>query len=99
MQRRREVEKEWFVLAFFQELERLADYSFIIPSVQPLLSPLAMAGLMQFFIYQIANELDCPIDRPRNIRKTVTIDCDCLIFFKKVELAHILILVYLLVII
>jgi len=30
--------------------------------------------LMQFFIYHIAKHLDCPIDKPRNIGKTVTIE-------------------------
>jgi glucosamine--fructose-6-phosphate aminotransferase (isomerizing) len=63
------------ILAFLfegqKELELLADYSFIIPAVNPLLAPIAMAGLMQFFIYHIAKELNCPIDEPRNISKTV----------------------------
>ena len=52
----------------------LADLAFIIPRVKPLLTPLAMTGLMQFFVYQIAKELDCPIDKPRNLAKSVTVE-------------------------
>jgi len=52
------------------ELEALSDTVFVIPEVSQLLAPIAMAGLMQFFIYQIAKEHNCPIDRSRNINKT-----------------------------
>lgn len=66
------------VLAFaFQgqdELCRLADTSFMISSVKPLLGPLAMTGLMQFFVYAIARESSLPIDRPRNLAKSVTVE-------------------------
>jgi glucosamine--fructose-6-phosphate aminotransferase (isomerizing) len=56
------------------ELLALADNAFIIPRVDPLLAPLAMTGLMQFFVYQIANVLNCPIDKPRNLAKSVTVE-------------------------
>lgn len=56
------------------ELCSLADYSFIIPRVKPLLGPLAMTGVMQFFFYQIARELGRPIDKPRNLAKSVTVE-------------------------
>lgn len=55
-------------------LIELADYAFIIPRVNPLLAPLAMTGLMQFLIYQITNELKRPIDKPRNLAKSVTVE-------------------------
>src|SRR5438128_9878871 len=35
------------------ELIALADRSFVVPRVAPLLGPLAMTGLMQFLSYQI----------------------------------------------
>lgn len=57
-----------------QELIALADQSFIIPQVKPLLGPLAMTGLMQFLIYSIAKELGRPIDLPRNLAKSVTVE-------------------------
>jgi len=56
------------------ELKVLADYSFVFPAVKPLLGPIAMAGLMQFLIYHIAKDLNCPIDKPRYIGKTVTVE-------------------------
>jgi glutamine---fructose-6-phosphate transaminase (isomerizing) len=56
------------------ELLELADRAFIIPRVNPLLAPLAMTGLMQFLTYQIAKELNRPIDKPRNLAKSVTVE-------------------------
>ena len=57
-----------------KELIQLADVVFIIPKVKPLLAPLAMTGLMQFFVYQVARELNLPIDKPRNLAKSVTVE-------------------------
>lgn len=57
-----------------QELIELADTVFIIPHVKPLLAPMAMTGLMQFFVYQITRALGRPIDRPRNLAKSVTVE-------------------------
>jgi len=57
-----------------KELIRLADQVFIFPKVNPLLGPLAMTGLMQFLSYQIAKELKCSIDKPRNLAKSVTVE-------------------------
>jgi glucosamine--fructose-6-phosphate aminotransferase (isomerizing) len=56
------------------ELERIADCAFIIPRVKPLLGPLAMTGIMQFFVYAVAKELGRPIDKPRNLAKSVTVE-------------------------
>lgn len=57
-----------------KELIKIADTAFIIPKVKPLLSPLAMTGLMQFFAYQITRSLNRPIDKPRNLAKSVTVE-------------------------
>lgn len=57
-----------------EQLIRLADTVFIIPHVAPLLAPLAMTGVMQLLVYQIARELGCPIDKPRNLAKSVTVE-------------------------
>jgi len=56
------------------ELITLADTVFILPRVNPLLAPIAMIGLVQFFAYKIAKELDRPIDKPRNLAKSVTVE-------------------------
>ena len=57
-----------------QELIAAADKVFVLPKVHPLLGPLAMTGLMQFLAYSIAKELKCPIDKPRNLAKSVTVE-------------------------
>lgn len=57
-----------------KELIALAELVFIIPHVHPLLGPLAMTGIMQFFFYHIARELGCNIDKPRNLAKSVTVE-------------------------
>lgn len=64
------------VFAFEDQIEllQLADCAFIIPKVKPLLAPLAMTGVMQFLVYQISNELKRPIDKPRNLAKSVTVE-------------------------
>ena len=56
------------------DLIELADYAFIVPRVKPLLAPLAMTGLMQFFVYHITKHLGLPIDKPRNLAKSVTVE-------------------------
>lgn len=56
------------------ELIKLADLAFVFPQVNNLLGPLAMTGLMQFFVYQITKELGRPIDMPRNLAKSVTVE-------------------------
>ncbi len=56
------------------ELMKLADTLFVIPRVNPLLAPLAMTGLMQFFVYHITRALGRPIDKPRNLAKSVTVE-------------------------
>lgn len=56
------------------ELIKLADLAFVFPRVNNLLGPLAMTGLMQFFVYQITKELGRPIDMPRNLAKSVTVE-------------------------
>lgn len=63
-----------FIFDGQDELGYLSDYSFVIPKVNPLLGPLAMTGLMQLFVYQITKELGCPIDKPRNLAKSVTVE-------------------------
>lgn len=63
-----------FVFEGQHEMAALADQVFVVPRVKALLAPLAMTGLMQFFVYQIAKELGRPIDKPRNLAKSVTVE-------------------------
>lgn len=57
-----------------KELIDLADEVFVISPVAALLEPLAISGFMQFFVYQVAKELGCDIDKPRNLAKAVTVE-------------------------
>jgi glutamine---fructose-6-phosphate transaminase (isomerizing) len=63
-----------FVFEGQHELISISDYSFVIPRVKPLLGPLAMTGLMQFLVYEITRTLGLPIDKPRNLAKSVTVE-------------------------
>lgn len=57
-----------------QELIALADRSFVVPKVSPLLFPLAVTGIMQYLCYALARAWDRPIDKPRNLAKSVTVE-------------------------
>lgn len=57
-----------------RELIELADRVFIFPRVHPLLAPVVMTGVVQFLAYQMAKVLGRPIDKPRNLAKSVTVE-------------------------
>ncbi len=63
-----------FALEGQYELIAAADRAFVVPQSAPLLAPLVMAGLMQFFCYAIANACGRSIDKPRNLAKSVTVE-------------------------
>jgi glucosamine--fructose-6-phosphate aminotransferase (isomerizing) len=64
-----------FAYAGQNELCELAETSFVVTAdLPPLLGPLAMIGLIQYFVYAIAKERGCPIDKPRNLAKSVTVE-------------------------
>jgi len=56
------------------ELIKLADHAIVFPKVKTALTPIAMAGVMQFLIYKISTNLGLPIDKPRNLAKSVTVE-------------------------
>lgn len=57
------------------ELIALAETVFIcMHTIPALLGPLAMIGVVQFLMYMIALERGCPIDKPRNLAKSVTVE-------------------------
>jgi len=58
-----------------EELMALADELLVVPQpVDPLLAPLAMAGVLQYLAYRCAFTLQLPIDKPRNLAKSVTVE-------------------------
>lgn len=56
------------------DLIALADTALVIPRVARSLGPLVMTGVMQLLVYEVARELGCPIDKPRNLAKSVTVE-------------------------
>ena len=56
------------------EIAEEADISISIPPVHPLLSPLLTVIPMQLIAYHAALALDCNVDRPRNLAKSVTVE-------------------------
>lgn len=56
------------------EIAEEADISIPIPRVHSLLSPLLTVIPMQLIAYHTALALDCNVDRPRNLAKSVTVE-------------------------
>ena len=57
-----------------QDLEKYAEDVFLVPKVDPLFSPIPIIVALQLFAYYLAIARGCPIDKPRNIAKTVTVE-------------------------
>lgn len=58
-----------------QELCELAETAFVISGTfPPLLGSIVMLGVMQYFVYAVARQRGCPIDKPRNLAKSVTVE-------------------------
>jgi glucosamine--fructose-6-phosphate aminotransferase (isomerizing) len=57
-----------------KEIERLADLCLYVPNVPPLCTPFLVTVLLQLMAYQVAKKRGCPIDKPRNLAKSVTVD-------------------------
>ncbi|MDP6889173.1 MAG: glutamine--fructose-6-phosphate transaminase (isomerizing) [Candidatus Thalassarchaeaceae archaeon] len=51
-----------------------ADISIPVPSTDPMFSPMLTVLPMQLIAYQTALALDCDVDRPRNLAKSVTVE-------------------------
>jgi glucosamine--fructose-6-phosphate aminotransferase (isomerizing) len=57
-----------------RDLENIADKVLYYPDVPSLFSPVPIAVLLQLFAYYVAKERNCPIDQPRNLAKSVTVE-------------------------
>jgi glucosamine--fructose-6-phosphate aminotransferase (isomerizing) len=55
------------------ETAQFADIILRIPNVDPFLAPVLHAVVLQLLSYYCALERGCPIDRPRNLAKSVTV--------------------------
>jgi glucosamine--fructose-6-phosphate aminotransferase (isomerizing) len=56
------------------ELEKYADEVILIRDVPPVFSPIPVIVVLQLWAYYLAKHRGCPIDKPRNIAKTVTVE-------------------------
>jgi glucosamine--fructose-6-phosphate aminotransferase (isomerizing) len=57
-----------------QDLMKYAEEVFLVPRVDPLFSPVPIIVALQLLAYYLAIKKGCPIDKPRNIAKTVTVE-------------------------
>jgi len=57
-----------------KELEKLCDEVIFIPDIPPIFTPLPSAVVMQLIAYHIAKARGCPIDKPRHLAKSVTVE-------------------------
>jgi glutamine---fructose-6-phosphate transaminase (isomerizing) len=66
------------VLALVSEdddtMVELADSVISIPRIDPLFSPVVNSVVLQLLAYFVARERGCPIDFPRNLAKSVTVE-------------------------
>jgi glucosamine--fructose-6-phosphate aminotransferase (isomerizing) len=52
----------------------LVDVVISVPQVDAIFSPVVNTVVMQLLAYHIARERGCPIDFPRNLAKSVTVE-------------------------
>jgi glucosamine--fructose-6-phosphate aminotransferase (isomerizing) len=55
-------------------IEKLVDYVIKVPATMSLLSPVVNSVVLQLLAYYTANFKGCPIDFPRNLAKSVTVE-------------------------
>ena len=57
-----------------QYLEKIVDNVLYYPELPEMFSPIPIAVLLQLLAYYTAKERGCPIDQPRNLAKSVTVE-------------------------
>ena len=55
-------------------ISEAADYVLTVPAINPLLSPVVNTTVLQLLAYFTARYRGCPIDFPRNLAKSVTVE-------------------------
>jgi glucosamine--fructose-6-phosphate aminotransferase (isomerizing) len=55
-------------------MPELADMVITTPEIEPLFSPVVNSVVLQLLAYYVAKERGCPIDFPRNLAKSVTVE-------------------------
>src|SRR5207245_175251 len=57
-----------------KELPKFVDDVIEIPSIPWIFSPVPVSVALQLFAYEAARMRDCPIDKPRNLAQSVTVE-------------------------
>lgn len=57
-----------------QDIEKYVDHVIRIPDTDPIFSPVVSVVALQLLAYYTAVERGCPIDKPRNLAKSVTVE-------------------------
>lgn len=57
-----------------EEIEKLCDHVIFVPAICTNLTPFVNVIPMQLLAYYMADLKDCPIDQPRNLAKSVTVE-------------------------
>ena len=57
-----------------EDVQSLVDQVIFFPDVPPLFSPFPMTATLQLLAYAAARKKGCPIDKPRNLAKSVTVE-------------------------
>jgi glucosamine--fructose-6-phosphate aminotransferase (isomerizing) len=57
-----------------ETIPQLADLLIPVPEIDPLFSPVINSVVLQLLAYYVAKERGCPIDFPRHLAKTVTVE-------------------------
>jgi len=56
------------------EIDKHVDFVIRVPSVDPIFSPVVNSVVIQLLTYYAGRERGCPIDMPRNLAKSVTVE-------------------------
>lgn len=57
-----------------ERIKKVADHVIYVPEVMPMLNPILSAVPLQLLAYHIALKLECDVDQPRNLAKSVTVE-------------------------
>lgn len=57
-----------------REIKKTADVVLTIPNMSPLFAPCSIAVVVQLLAYYVARKKNLPIDKPRNLAKSVTVE-------------------------
>jgi len=57
-----------------EAIRELADFVITVPRVDAIFSPVVNTVALQLLAYYTAKERGCPIDFPRNLAKSVTVE-------------------------